>query len=59
MGCFTKYDAEDAIQTVGHLIEMASRLTQKICEENSYPFDERLFEQTRELYYQIADCSAN
>ena len=54
-GCFTKYDAGDAIQTAGHLVEITSELTKEICEENSYPFDESLFERIRRLYHEIVD----
>lgn len=53
VGCFTKYDADDAIQTAGHLLDIVSRLTKEICEKNSYPFEESLFEQIRVLYQEI------
>jgi aminoglycoside 6-adenylyltransferase len=58
-GCFTKYVAEDAIRTVGHVIETTRHLTKDICEENSYPFEERLFERTRDLSHEIFNNSTN
>jgi len=48
--CFAKYDAHDAIRTVGHLIEITQHLAKDICEANNYAFDKDLFDKTRKLY---------
>jgi hypothetical protein len=53
--CFTKYDANDAIQTVRHLIETAAWLSKAICEENQYPFNASQFDVIRTLYDEMFD----
>jgi hypothetical protein len=51
--CFAKYDTDDAIRTIDHVIETIYRLTKDICDRNKYPFDQCLFEQIWKLYHEI------
>jgi aminoglycoside 6-adenylyltransferase len=49
-GCFAKYDTQDAIRTIHHLLDFSYCLAQDICEKNGYAFKPYLFDRIRELY---------
>ena len=51
--CFAKYDTQDAIRTIHHLLEFSYCLARDICEKNGYPFRPYLFDKTRELYSEM------
>lgn len=51
--CFAKYDTQDAIRTIHHLLGLSYCLAQDICEKNGYPFKTYLFDKTRELYSEM------
>jgi aminoglycoside 6-adenylyltransferase len=51
--CYAKYDAFDAMQTIGHLIELIARLSAEICRANGYLTASHKFEQTQALYLEL------
>ncbi len=53
--CFARYAVLDAIQTIGHLLEITRYLSKEICEAQNYPFDAKQFDRTRKLYDEVAD----
>jgi aminoglycoside 6-adenylyltransferase len=48
--CFAKYDTQDAIQTIHHLLDFSYCLAKAICEKKGYPFKAYLFDKIRKLY---------
>ncbi len=52
-GCFAKYDTQDAIRTIHHLLDFSYCLAQDICEKNGYPFKPYPFDKIRELHSEM------
>jgi aminoglycoside 6-adenylyltransferase len=56
--CFAKYDTQDAIRTIQHLLDFSYCLVQDICEKNGYPFKTYPFDKIRELYSEMFGSGA-
>jgi aminoglycoside 6-adenylyltransferase len=48
--CFAKYDAQDAIRTIRHILDFSYRLAQEICDKSGYPFPSYPYDRTKALY---------
>jgi aminoglycoside 6-adenylyltransferase len=53
--CYARYDAFDAIRTIGHLIELIARLSAEICRANGYLSAPHKFEQVKALYLDLLE----
>lgn len=53
--CVTKYDAQDAVDTLGHLLDTAQFLAEQIAEHNGYTWDAGQFEQVNNMYQDMKD----
>jgi aminoglycoside 6-adenylyltransferase len=49
-GCFTNYDPADAIETLGHLVDITHFISQELFEVNGYELDADQFEEIGRLY---------
>jgi len=54
-GCFTNYDAQDAVNTLDHLINFIYSLTAEICEKNGYRFDAVLFDRMKKQFNKMKE----
>lgn len=49
-GCFTRYDAEDAVETLHRQLEFTREVSKEVCERMGWSFDAGQFEKIQELY---------
>ncbi len=49
-GCFARYDATDAIHTIGNVLDLTEQLSREICAIQKYPFEVQPFDRLRMLY---------
>ncbi|MBN2305012.1 MAG: aminoglycoside 6-adenylyltransferase, partial [Anaerolineae bacterium] len=53
--CITTYGAQDAVDTLGHLLDTARFLAQTLAERNGCTWDTGQFDRIRKLYFEMKD----